>query len=72
MNEKELLIKLGLRLKELRKSKGLSQEQLAANCGKDQQSIQRMESGKHNPSYIYLIEFCNGLEVSLVELFIGL
>jgi len=63
-----LLKKLGGRIRKIRKEKGLSQVELANNIGKDQQSIQRLESGKINPSFFYLYEISEGLEVDLEEL----
>lgn len=63
------LIKLGLKVKELREEKGLSQTELAYKIGKDQPSINRLEKGKVNPSIIYLLEICEGLEISIIELF---
>lgn len=62
------LIKLGLKVKELREEKGLSQTELAYKIGKDQPSINRLEKGKVNPSIIYLLEICEGLEMSIIEL----
>jgi hypothetical protein len=35
---------------------------------KDQQSLQRLESGKVSPSLFYLYEVSKGLEISLLEL----
>jgi len=35
---------------------------------KDQQSIHKVESGEFNPSYIYLLEICEGLEITISEL----
>jgi transcriptional regulator with XRE-family HTH domain len=64
----EKLIRLGLKVKELREKKGLSQTELAYKIGKDQPSINRLEKGKVNPSVIYLLEICEGLEVSLIEM----
>lgn len=62
------LIELGLKVKELREEKGLSQTELAYKIGKDQPSINRLEKGKVNPSIIYLLEICEGLEMSIIEL----
>jgi len=59
---------LGRHIKALRKAKKLTQKELAYNLGKDQQSIQRLETGNVNPSYIYLLSIANGLEISLPEL----
>lgn len=52
----------------MRISKGFSQTELANIIGKDQQSINRVELGKTNPSYVYLLDVCEGLEISLPEL----
>jgi putative transcriptional regulator len=66
LNDK--LIKLGLKVRELRISKSLSQTDLAFKIGKDQPSINRLEKGKVNPSILYLFEIANGLEISLSKL----
>jgi putative transcriptional regulator len=64
MESKEIILKkLGERIREIRKDRGISQKQLAHSIGKDQQSIQRLEAGNINPSYYYLIEIANGLEI---------
>ncbi|MCE7068404.1 helix-turn-helix domain-containing protein [Dyadobacter sp. CY326] len=63
-----LLIQLGLRIRELRKMKNITQAELAHNIGKDQQSIQRLEAGKINPSFFYLHEIAIGLSVPLREI----
>jgi putative transcriptional regulator len=59
---------LGNRIRELRIGKGLSQAKLGVLINKDQQSIHKIESGQFNPSYFYLLEICEGLEISLEEL----
>ena len=64
----EKLIRLGLKVRELREEKGLSQTELAYKIGKDQPSINRLEKGKVNPSIMYLLQICEGLEVSLIEM----
>ena len=67
--EKEVLLKkLGERIRQIRIDKGITQVQLAHSIGKDQQSIQRLEAGNINPSYFYLYEIANGLNVSLTEI----
>ena len=66
--EKDILLKdLGNRIREIRKERGMSQKQLAYKIGKDKQSIQRLESGNVNPSYIYLLQVCTGLEIELKD-----
>lgn len=68
INKENTLKCLGLNIKAVRKSKGLTQLDLASKVNKDQQSIQRLEAGRINPSYIYLLEICLGLEVELKEI----
>lgn len=69
MESKEILLKkLGERIREIRKDKGMSQEQLAHIIGKDQQSIQRLESGNINPSFYYLNQIAEGLAVNLRDI----
>jgi transcriptional regulator with XRE-family HTH domain len=66
LNDK--LIKLGLKVRELRISKSLSQTDLAFKIGKDQPSINRLEKGKVNPSILYLLDIANGLEIKVSDL----
>ncbi|SDS84265.1 Helix-turn-helix [Mucilaginibacter mallensis] len=67
MEKEALLKKLGERIRDIRKEKGITQVQLAHSIGKDQQSIQRLEAGNINPSYYYLCEIAEGLDVKLEE-----
>ena len=68
MNKEVLLKDLGEKIRLIRKDKGITQVQLAHSIGKDQQSIQRLEKGNINPSYIYLQEIAEGLDTSLVDM----
>jgi transcriptional regulator with XRE-family HTH domain len=68
MDKEKLLVELGLRVKRIREEKGLSQTQLANSIGKDQPSVNRLEKGKINPSYVYLLEICDGLGVEINDL----
>lgn len=68
MVNKDLLVKLGVHIKQIRLSKGLTQKELAHSLNKDQQSIQRLESGNVNPSYIYLLSIAKGLDISVSQL----
>jgi putative transcriptional regulator len=71
MDKEVLLKKLGERIREIRKDKGISQVQLAHAINKDQQSIQRLEAGNINPTFYYLIEIAQGLGISVEELVKG-
>jgi putative transcriptional regulator len=44
MEKEELLKKLGKNIIKIRTKKGWSQSELAWNCGKDRQSIERLEN----------------------------
>ena len=68
MDKQEFLTELGKRIIKLRQQKGWSQAELARNCDKEKQSIERLENGKINPSAYYLKEIANGLGVELSEL----
>jgi len=67
--QEEQLKKLGERVKAIREQKGFTLEKVARAINKDRQSIHRLEKGEFTPSYIYLLEVCKGLEISLGELF---
>jgi putative transcriptional regulator len=69
VEKKEVLELLGNRVKEIRLSKGMTQTELANKIGKDHPSINRLEKGKINPSYYFLYELSEGLEIELKDLF---
>ncbi len=69
MKKEEFLKKLGKHVIKIRTQKGWSQSELARNCDKERQSIERLENGKINPSAYYLLQVANGLDISLNELF---
>ncbi|OFY95397.1 MAG: transcriptional regulator [Bacteroidetes bacterium RIFCSPLOWO2_12_FULL_31_6] len=68
MDKSKELIKLGKRIRELRIEKGLSQAKLGIKILKDQQSIHKVEVGEFNPTYIYLLDISEGLDISISEL----
>ena len=59
----------GERLKQLRKDKGLSQENLARAIRKNKATISRMESGRLLPNAEEIYLLCNELEINEYELF---
>ena len=69
MQKETFLKKLGNRIKELRKAQGMSQTDLANKCGKDSQSLERVENAKTNPSAYYLMELAKALKVPIKDLF---
>ncbi|MDR6515717.1 helix-turn-helix domain-containing protein [Chryseobacterium camelliae] len=68
MTRDQLKKALGTRIIRLREQKGWSQSDLARACNKDRQAIEKLESGKVNPTLYTLLEVANALEISLPEL----
>lgn len=54
-----------MRLKELRKSRGISQLKLAMDLSMNQNSISRYESGAREADYATLIKFADYFNVSI-------
>ena len=54
-----------MRLKELRKSKNISQLKLALDLNMNQNSISRYETGEHQADYKTLIAFADYFDVSI-------
>ena len=59
----------GMRMKELRKNKGLSQEELAEKAEISSKYLSRVEMGQHFPSLDVLIRLANVLNVELKDFF---
>ena len=69
MKKQPYLNKLGKRIVEIRLKKGWSQRDLAFECGKEPQSIERVENGKSNPTAFYLKELADALGVNVSDFF---
>ena len=61
--------KIGLRIKELRTTLGLSQEKLALKAEIDRTYLAGVEQGKRNPSIRSLEKIINALGVNFSEFF---
>lgn len=61
--------KIGLRIKELRTTLGLSQEKLALKAEIDRTYLAGVEQGKRNPSIKSLEKIIDALEVNFGEFF---
>lgn len=66
MNIKE---NFGKRLRELRTTKGLSQENFALDCELDRTYITSIEKGKRNISIVNIEKIANAFEMSVSEFF---
>ena len=61
--------KFGARIKKIRKAKGMTQEQLTEKARIDFSFMNRIESGKKNPSLKTIAKLARALGVKLSELF---
>lgn len=64
-------IKIGVFIKELRKEKGLTQEQLAEQFNISRRTVSRWETGSNLPELDILIEMADYYEVGIRELLNG-
>ena len=70
MNSKEkILINFGKKVREIRKSKGLSQEQLAFKADLHRTYIGMIERAEKNITLINIEKIAKGLEVNIIDLF---
>lgn len=60
--------RIGSFIKDIRKEKGLTQEQFAEKLGVSQKSVSRWETGKTMPDYSLLPNICEILEINVAEL----
>lgn len=64
-------IKIGAFLKELRREKGITQEQLADELGVSGRTISRWETGSNMPDISLLVEIAEFFDVSIPEIIKG-
>ena len=63
-------MKLRNRLEEIRKAKGITQEQLAAALNVSRQTIGSLENGRYNPSIILAFKIARYFNLSIEDIFI--
>ncbi|PZF72583.1 helix-turn-helix domain-containing protein [Taibaiella soli] len=68
MDEKKLLKKIAQRIKEIRLSKGITQQELAAAIDYEKSNMSRMESGTVNLRIATLYKVAEALEVPVSDL----
>lgn len=66
--EKEL-VQIGLKIKQRRQEKSMTQSNLAALCDIDIRTIQRIEKGEHNMSTTIIISLLSSLDLKADDLF---
>ncbi len=58
------------KLEEIRKSRGITQEQLAAALSVSRQTIGSLENGRYNPSIILAFKIARYFNLSIEDIFI--
>ena len=58
------------RLEELRKNRGINQEELAAVLGGSRQTIGSLENGRYNPSILLAFKIARYFQMNIEEIFI--
>jgi transcriptional regulator with XRE-family HTH domain len=62
------LIAFGLAVRSARKTRGISQEQLAHLCGVDRSYLGAIERGEQNCGLLHLVKIAEALRMTLAEL----
>ncbi|WP_119791981.1 helix-turn-helix domain-containing protein [Flavobacterium anhuiense] len=68
ISEEAFIINLGVHIRQLREKKGLSQQDLADDCGIPRNQIGRIERAKINTGIKTLIRIANALDIELADL----
>ena len=68
MNEVEMYILIGARIRKLRQDKGMTQQALADECDIEKPTLSRIEKGNTNPTVKSLWKISNALGVRLKDL----
>lgn len=69
ISKKEILIKFGERVREIRKENGLSQEELSFRADLHRTYIGMIERAEKNITLVNIEKIANALEVSINEIF---
>jgi len=68
MEINQLQKKIGERIRDLRESKGISQQNLAAICNFEKANLSRLEAGRTNPTISTLYKISEALNTTVSEL----
>lgn len=68
MTTDERMVAFGKRVREVRKSKGISQERLAEMAGIDRSYMGNIERGEKNITLKKAYEICDALEIEIQDL----
>lgn len=69
IDKRRLQYLIGQKIKAIRESKGLEQQELAALCDIEPSNISRIEAGNTGPTVWTLYRISNSLEINIGDLF---
>jgi len=67
MKKEIVLIRIGMKIKEIREDKNISQQDLAAACNFEKSNMSRIEAGRTNLTIGTLLKICDVLNIKLNE-----
>lgn len=67
MTDKEILKQIGKNIKNIRTKRGMTQLDLAAECGFEKSTLGRIEIGTTNPTIKTLAKIARALDVQIVD-----
>lgn len=70
VSEQEFIKFLGVRIRQLREEKNISQQVLADICNVPKSTIGRLERGEVNPTVKTLLKISNALNIEFIHLFL--
>ena len=68
MKKEVVLIRIGMKIKEIREEKNISQQDLAAICNFEKSNMSRIEAGRTNLTIGTLLKISEALNVKLTEI----
>ena len=63
----EFLVQIGLRIQQIRRSKGITQMELSYRCEMERSNMRRIEAGGTNPTILTLRKIASALGVEIDE-----
>jgi transcriptional regulator with XRE-family HTH domain len=63
-----ILMRIGLKIKELREEREISQQDLAAACNFEKSNMSRIEAGRTNLTVGTLLKICAALNKKLIDI----
>lgn len=68
MPEKNIYILIGSRIKNIRESKGMTQQQISDICDFEKPTVSRIEAGRTNLTIKTLYKICQSMGVKMTEI----